>query len=152
MRIAKPCSMYRMSPAMFAYAFLFYAYFVWFKKQQRKDRSTNHVPELYAWAVLSLNMTMIINIAICSIVLLSSNAMDAWRSIPDLPKILIFGWSYPITLLLNYRILFGASSWQHICEKMDNLPNRRKSLGFAIAAAVSISIFLGTFALAYAVM
>ena len=152
MRITRPYNKYRISSVMFAYAFLFYTYYIWFKKQEKGEQSTNHVSELYAWAVLSLNMTMVINIAICSIVLLSSNAMDAWRSIADLPKILVFGWSYPITLFLNYRALFGASSWQHICDQMDNLPNRRKSLGFSIVAVLSVSIFLGTFALAFAVM
>lgn len=141
-----------MSPAIFVYAFLFYTYYVWFRKQEKNDRSTNHVSELYAWAVLSLNMTMVINITICSIVLLSPTAMVAWRSIADLPTILVFGWSYPITLFLNYRALFSAYSWQRIYDQMDTLPKRQKSLGFAIVSAASVSIFLGTFALAFAVM
>ena len=152
MRVAKPSKVYGMSPVMFAYAFLFYTYYVWFKRQERERHATNHVSELYAWAVLSLNMSMVINIAVCSIVLLSAHAMDVWRSIAGLPKIIVFGWSYPIVLFLNYRVLFGASSWQHIYDQMDSLSNRRKSFGFAIVAVLSAVVFLGTFALAFAVM
>ena len=144
MRAKKSYSVCGMSPASLVYSFSFYAYYVWFRKQERRDRSTNHASELYAWAVLSLNMTMLINIAISSIVLLSPTAMDAWRSIANLPKILIFGWSYPITLFLNYRVLLSTGLWNRICCQMETMPSAQRRLGFAIVAAASVSIFLGT--------
>jgi hypothetical protein len=152
MRPDKSYASERMSPVIFAYVFCFYSYYIWFQRQVKKDRSTNHVSELYAWAVLSLNMTMLVNIIICSIILASPAAMDAWRNVANMPRILLFGWSYPITLVLNYRALFGAWFWKRISNQMDDLPRRKRSLGFAIVFAASVSIFVGTFALAFAVM
>ena len=134
----------------FVYAFFFYSYLRWFTRQEQANSSTNHESELFAWAVLSLNMTMLVNIIVSCAVLSNENALDIWRAMSGWPKFLLFGWSYPIMLYLNYRALITGNTWRSIGLRMESLSGREKQFGYLLVFATSIAIFGGSFVLAFA--
>jgi hypothetical protein len=131
-----------------AYDFSFYACFKWFQKQEEHPPSSVK-PELYAWAVHSLNGTFLVS-SIQSLLVLSG-VFPAYTTPPfeAVSRIVLFGWPYPILLIVNFRYFIASGRWSELAVKTDEECSIKQNRNFGFVAFASVVLFAGSFWLAF---
>ena len=131
-----------------AYDFSFYAYFKWFQRQEKHPPGSLQ-SELYAWAVLSLNGTFLVNSIQSLLVLLG--VLPAYTAPPleAVSRFILFGWPYPLLLAINFRYFIASGLWSDLAAKNDQENPSRVKRKFVLVALASVGLFAGTFWLAF---
>ena len=131
-----------------AYDFSFYAYFKWFQRQERHPPGSLH-SELYAWAVLSLNGTFLVNSFQSLLVLLGFFPAYTAPPFEAISRFILFGWPYPLLLAINFRYFISSGLWSDLVAKTDREDPSSLKRKFVLVALASVGLFVGTFWLAF---